>query len=55
MEKIKATITETKKLTPKKFGAGVEEILIPGPQGEPGISAYQVAVEMDLLELNLNG
>ena len=45
MEKIKATITETKKLTPKKFGAGVEEILIPGPQGEQGISAYQVAVE----------
>lgn len=45
MESLKATLTAHSSLSPKQFTAGAEVIQIPGPQGEQGLSAYEVALE----------
>lgn len=45
MESLKATLTVHSSLSPKQFTAGAEVIQIPGPQGEQGLSAYEVALE----------
>lgn len=45
MESLKATLTAHSSLSPKQFTAGAKVIQIPGPQGEQGLSAYEIALE----------